>query len=58
MKKITSLALGLTTSFMLIDISLFAQNCNPNIPIDGGISALLVAGVSYGAKKLYDSRKN
>ena len=27
------------------------------IPFDGGISFLIAAGVAYGGKKLYDSRK-
>jgi hypothetical protein len=29
----------------------------PCIPIDGGISALILAGAAYGAKKLYDKKK-
>ena len=29
----------------------------PCIPIDGGISALIVAGAAYGAKKLYNKKK-
>jgi hypothetical protein len=29
----------------------------PCVPIDGGISFLIVAGAAYGAKKLKDSRK-
>ena len=28
------------------------------VPIDGGLSILLAAGVGYGAKKMYDSRKD
>jgi hypothetical protein len=28
-----------------------------DLPIDGGVSLLLVAGIGYGAKKLYDKRK-
>jgi hypothetical protein len=28
-----------------------------DVPIDGGLSLLVVAGVSYGAKKLYGSRQ-
>ena len=28
------------------------------VPIDGGLSILLAAGVGYGAKKIYDSRKD
>lgn len=27
-----------------------------DLPIDGGVSLLLVAGIGYGAKKLYDKR--
>ncbi len=44
--------------FALMASPLFAQNCNPNIPIDGGLSALLVAGASYGIKKVYDKKKD
>lgn len=29
----------------------------PCIPIDGGISALIIAGAAYGAKKLYNKKK-
>jgi hypothetical protein len=29
----------------------------PQVPIDGGISLLILAGAGYGAKKIYDSRK-
>ena len=29
----------------------------PCIPIDGGISALIIAGAAYGAKKFYDKKK-
>ena len=29
----------------------------PCVPIDGGISALIIAGAALGGKKLYDSRK-
>ena len=31
--------------------------CPTNIPIDGGISLLIAAGVAYGSKKIHDSRK-
>ena len=27
------------------------------IPLDGGISLLVAAGIAYGGKKIYDSRK-
>ncbi len=30
---------------------------DPDVPIDGGLSLLLAAGVSYVAKKGYDARK-
>ena len=30
----------------------------PCIPIDGGITALIAAGAAFGAKKLYDKKKN
>jgi len=29
----------------------------PCVPIDGGISILMVAGLAIGAKKMYDLRK-
>ncbi len=30
---------------------------NPDVPIDGGLSLLLAAGVGYGAKKYRDHKK-
>lgn len=30
----------------------------PCVPIDVGISALLVAGVAFGGKKIFDAMKN
>lgn len=30
----------------------------PCVPIDGGISFLLLAGVAYGGKKVYDMSKD
>lgn len=30
---------------------------DPDVPIDGGVSLLIAAGVAYGAKKAYDKRK-
>ena len=27
------------------------------VPVDGGISLLVAAGIGYGAKKIYDKRK-
>ncbi|MES2458074.1 MAG: hypothetical protein V4594_21125 [Bacteroidota bacterium] len=31
---------------------------DPDVPIDGGIAFLLLAGAAYGAKKIKDSRKD
>jgi hypothetical protein len=28
------------------------------VPLDGGLSLLVAAAVSYGSKKMYDARKN
>jgi hypothetical protein len=50
-------ALPFTVLFVALAAPLFAQNCNPNIPIDGGLSALLAAGAGYGVKKLYDKKE-
>lgn len=34
------------------------EDYNPdNVPIDGGASLLVAAGVAYGLKKVYDKRK-
>ena len=30
----------------------------PQMPIDGGVSALIAAGIAYGAKKYRDYRQN
>lgn len=57
MKAILYRSLPLIALFTVMAAPLFAQNCNPNIPIDGGLSALLVAGAGYGMKKLYDKKK-
>ena len=57
MKTIFSKAFPLAIVCMAIASPLFAQSCNPNIPIDGGISFLLVAGAGYGIKKIKENRK-
>ena len=56
MKKTILTALPVFAMMVIASTPLFAQNCNPNIPIDGGISALLVAGAGYGIKKLNEKR--
>ena len=58
MKNILTKSLPIAAMMTLIALPLFAQNCNPNFPIDGGLSALLVAGAGYGAKKIYDKKKD
>lgn len=30
---------------------------NPAVPVDGGVSILIAAGVAYGLKRAYDKRK-
>lgn len=37
-----------------------AFNCPPcaPVPLDGGLSALLIAGVAYGAKRIYGKSKS
>ncbi|WP_170266408.1 PID-CTERM protein-sorting domain-containing protein [Phaeocystidibacter luteus] len=46
--------------FFLAGFAVMAQPGNPSTPapIDGGISLLIAAGASLGAKKIYDKRKN
>jgi len=47
---------------LLCGVSAIAQPDNTpgdpdNVPIDGGLSILVAAGVGYGAKKIADKRK-
>ncbi|MCZ2299275.1 MAG: hypothetical protein LC134_07350 [Chitinophagales bacterium] len=52
---------GVLVIIMLIAIPVMAQDNFPepedDIPIDGGITLLLVAGAGYGAKKLKEKRR-
>lgn len=57
MKNTILNSLPLLAVLTVVSFPLFAQNCNPNVPIDGGLSALLVAGAGYGLKKINDKRK-
>ncbi len=46
----------------LLPSTTFAQNpadpaADPDLPIDGGVSLLVAAGVGYGIKKYKDERK-
>ena len=36
----------------------YVPNPHKRVPLDGGVSALIVAGVAYGAKKYRDYRMN
>ncbi len=31
---------------------------DPSVPLDGGASAVIAAGIGLGIKKIYDKRKN
>lgn len=44
--------------FVLVCYSLNAQTNLPDdgVPVDGGISALMAAGIGYGIKKIKDSK--
>jgi len=47
--------------FLLLTVTLYAQPVDPpdpDVPIDGGIGFLLAAGALYGAKRIYDVKKN
>ncbi len=62
------LALLLRLRFILLFFALFlVENVSaqpgdpggdPDVPIDGGIGFLLAAGALYGAKRIYDIKKN
>ncbi|MCQ2974723.1 MAG: hypothetical protein MJ211_07925 [Bacteroidales bacterium] len=51
--------LAVLVVLMFISPSVFATAADPTFegPIDGGISALIAAGVAYGAKKYRDYKK-
>lgn len=58
---LTTAILTMVTLVMYIP-SVLAQIPDPgsdpdDIPLDGGLSMLIAAGVAYGAKKAYDKRK-
>ncbi len=57
MKKTFYNALPLIVFVCMFALPLFAQKSNPNVPIDGGLTALLAAGAGYGVKKIYDKKK-
>lgn len=62
LKPLLTTAVLTVVSLMMYLPSVLAQLPNPGgdpdeIPIDGGLSLLIAAGVAYGAKKAYDKRK-
>ena len=57
MKNIFLKSLPLIVFLAIASAPIFAQSCNPNVPIDGGLSILIAAGAGYGAKKLYNKKK-
>jgi hypothetical protein len=56
MKSKILLSLPLMGLMVMASSPIFAQSCNPNVPIDGGLTALLVAGAGYGIKKINEKR--
>lgn len=49
----------LTSILFLQSISIFAQPNPPEgVPVDGGLSILMGAGVLYGAKKAWENHRN
>lgn len=62
LRSLLTTAVLTIVSFLLYVPSVLAQLPDPGgdpdeIPIDGGLSLLIAAGVAYGAKKAYDKRK-
>ena len=53
--------IGLMSLLMVLSLPVKAQDDfdppEDDIPVDGGLTLLLAAGVGYGAKKLRDNRK-
>ncbi len=63
MKKITRNIIFIC-SLCLFSVAAYAQGPGfdndvvDQVPIDGGLSALAIAGAAYGVKKLKDMKKN
>lgn len=58
-KKITKYSIAI--AFLALPVTLYAQGPGfdddvEDVPIDGGVSLLVAAGVGYGAKKWKDMR--
>ena len=67
MKKSTYKYLASLMAGLIIAVVAHAQEQDPPafgddvtdlVPLDGGLSILLAAGISYGMKKLHDSKKS
>ena len=62
MKKITTIQLLIAIAIICLPSILHAQpgfgDDVEDVPIDGGLSLLVAAGVGYGAKKLKERRKS
>jgi hypothetical protein len=53
-----SLKLSLVLAFLTLPVLAFAQGGSDcGVPLDGGISLLVAAGVGYGAKKMAEKKK-
>ena len=61
-KYLASLLAGLILTALVHaqaqDPPAFGDNVTDLVPLDGGLSLLLAAGVTLGLKKAYDYRKN
>ncbi|HTN45236.1 MAG TPA: hypothetical protein VL098_02745 [Flavipsychrobacter sp.] len=64
-KKVTTLKKAFfTVAILALPALCYAAPPDPGgdpdepVPVDGGISLLVAAGVGYGAKKLHDAKKN
>ncbi|RYE25904.1 MAG: hypothetical protein EOP51_02415 [Sphingobacteriales bacterium] len=55
--KLSAKLTGLFTLMILVPAISFAHGNSGGVPLDGGISLLVAAGVGYGAKKMAASRK-
>ena len=53
----TNIELGYSDPGLPPDMNCADPPCAIPVPIDGGISLLIAAGVAYGSKKAYDNKK-